>query len=293
MAMSAFKITERKMIREISVEKITETVSELCIRANKKLPCDIEEKISSAEKCETCDLAKSVLNDLKRNITAAGEYDLPICQDTGMAVVFLRIGQDVHLTGGSLYAAVNEGVRQGYEKGLLRKSVVGDPLNRVNTNDNTPAVIHTVITEGDKVKITVAPKGFGSENMSGVKMLTPFDGRAGVVNAVLEIVKKASNNPCPPMVVGVGIGGDFEQCALLSKLALCRSTDKRNPDPFYKELEDELLEKINLLDIGPQGFGGKTTALAVNIEKAPTHIAGLPVAVNIGCHVTRHATEVI
>ena len=281
------------MIREISVEKITETVSELCIRANKKLPCDIEEKISSAEKCETCDLAKSVLNDLKRNITAAGEYDLPICQDTGMAVVFLRIGQDVHLTGGSLYAAVNEGVRQGYEKGLLRKSVVGDPLNRVNTNDNTPAVIHTVITEGDKVKITVAPKGFGSENMSGVKMLTPFDGRAGVVNAVLEIVKKASNNPCPPMVVGVGIGGDFEQCALLSKLALCRSTDKRNPDPFYKELEDELLNKINLLDIGPQGFGGKTTALAVNIEKAPTHIAGLPVAVNIGCHVTRHATEVI
>ena len=210
-----------------------------------------------------------------------------------MAVVFLEIGQDIHFTGGSLYAAVNEGVRQGYEKGLLRKSVVGDPLNRVNTNDNTPAVIHTVITDGDKVKITVAPKGFGSENMSGVKMLTPFDGRDGVVNTVLEIVKKASNNPCPPMVVGVGIGGDFEQCALLSKLALCRSTDKRNPDPFYKELEDELLEKINLLDIGPQGFGGKTTALAVNIEKAPTHIAGLPVAVNIGCHVTRHATEVI
>lgn len=293
MAMSAFKITERKMLREISVEKITETVSELCIRANKKLPCDIEEKITACEKCETNPLAKSVLLDLKRNISAANEYDLPICQDTGMAVVFLEIGQDVHLTGGSLYAAVNEGVRQGYEKGLLRKSVVGDPLNRVNTNDNTPAVIHTVITEGDKVKITVAPKGFGSENMSGVKMLTPFDGRAGVVNAVLEIVKKASNNPCPPMVVGVGIGGDFEQCALLSKLALCRSTDKRNPDPFYKELEDELLEKINLLDIGPQGFGGKTTALAVNIEKAPTHIAGLPVAVNIGCHVTRHASEVI
>lgn len=281
------------MLREISVEKITETVSELCIRANKKLPQDIEEKISAAEKCETCDLAKSVLGDLKRNITAANEYDLPICQDTGMAVVFLEIGQDVHFTGGSLYKAVNEGVRRGYEKGLLRKSVVGDPLNRVNTNDNTPAVIHTVITDGDSVKITVAPKGFGSENMSGVKMLTPFDGREGVVNAVLEIVKKASNNPCPPMVVGVGIGGDFEQCALLSKLALCRSTDKRNPDNFYKELEDELLEKINLLDIGPQGFGGNTTALAVNIETAPTHIAGLPVAVNIGCHVTRHATEVI
>lgn len=281
------------MLREISVEKITETVSELCIRANKKLPQDIEEKISAAEKCETCDLAKSVLGDLKRNITAANEYDLPICQDTGMAVVFLEIGQDVHFTGGSLYKAVNEGVRRGYEKGLLRKSVVGDPLNRVNTNDNTPAVIHTVITDGDSVKITVAPKGFGSENMSGVKMLTPFDGREGVVNAVLEIVKKASNNPCPPMVVGVGIGGDFEQCALLSKLALCRSTDERNPDNFYKELEDELLKKINLLDIGPQGFGGNTTALAVNIETAPTHIAGLPVAVNIGCHVTRHATEVI
>ena len=210
-----------------------------------------------------------------------------------MAVVFLRIGQDVHFTDGSLYAAVNEGVRQGYEKGLLRKSVVGDPLKRVNTNDNTPAVIHTVITEGDKVKITVAPKGFGSENMSGVKMLTPFDGREGVVDAVLQIVKKASNNPCPPMVVGVGIGGDFEQCALLSKLALCRSTDKHNTDPFYKELEEELLEKINQLDIGPQGFGGKNTALAVNIETAPTHIAGLPVAVNIGCHVTRHASEVI
>ena len=210
-----------------------------------------------------------------------------------MAVVFLRIGQVVHFTGGSLYAAVNEGVRQGYEKGLLRKSVVGDPLNRVNTGDNTPAVIHTVITEGDKVTITVGPKGFGSENMSGVKMLTHFDGRAGVVNAVLEIVKKASNNHCPPMVVGVGIGGDFEQCALLSKLALCRSTDKRNSDPFYKELEDELLEKINQLDIGPQGFGGTTTALAVNVETAPTHIAGLPVAVNIGRHVTRHASEVI
>ena len=281
------------MVKEISVEKITEAVSGLCIRANKKLPCDIEKKINLAEKSETDSLAKSVLCDLKRNIAAANEYDLPICQDTGMAVVFLEIGQDVHFTGGSLYAAVNKGVRLGYEKGLLRKSVVGDPLRRVNTGDNTPAVIHTLITDGDSVKITVAPKGFGSENMSGVKMLTPFDGREGVVNAVLEIVKKASNNPCPPMVIGVGIGGDFEQCALLSKLALCRSTDERNLDEYYKELEDELLGKINQLDIGPQGFGGKTTALAVNIETAPTHIAGLPVAVNICCHVTRHATEVI
>ena len=251
---------------------------------------DIEQKICAAGKNETCDLARSVLSDLERNIEAAREYDLPICQDTGMAVVFLEIGQDVHFTGGLLYDAVNEGVRQGYEKGLLRKSVVGDPLRRVNTDDNTPAVIHTAVTGGDSVKITVAPKGFGSENMSGIKMLTPFDGRDGVVSSVLEIVKKASNNPCPPMVVGVGIGGDFEQCALLSKLALCRSTEERNPDRYYRELEDELLEKINLLDIGPQGLGGKTTALAVNIEKAPTHIAGLPLAVNIGCHVTRHAS---
>lgn len=282
------------MINEIPVFKITEAVSELCIKANKKLPADIEKRIAEAESSEACGLAKSILCDLQRNIAAADEYDLPICQDTGMAVVFLEIGQDVHFTGGSLYEAVNEGVRQGYEKGLLRKSVVGDPLNRVNTNDNTPAVIHTVITDGNSVKITVAPKGFGSENMSGVKMLTPFDGREGVVNAVLDIVKKASNNPCPPMVIGVGIGGDFEQCALLSKLALCRSTDKRNPDKFYSELENELLEKINLLNIGPQGFGGNTTALAVNIKTAPTHIAGLPVAVNIGCHVTRHAsTEVV
>lgn len=281
------------MINEIPVFKITKAVSELCVKANRKLPPDIENRIKDAEECETCGLAKSVLYDLQRNIKAADEYSLPICQDTGMAVVFLEIGQDVHFTGGSLYEAVNEGVRQGYEKGLLRKSVVGDPLKRVNTNDNTPAVIHSVITDGNSVKITVAPKGFGSENMSGVKMLTPFDGRDGVVNAVLDIVKKASNNPCPPMVIGVGIGGDFEQCALLSKIALCRSTDKRNPDKFYSELEDELLKKINLLDIGPQGFGGNTTALAVNIETAPTHIAGLPVAVNIGCHVTRHAsTEV-
>ncbi len=278
------------MINTIPVDRITRAVSELCIRANKVLPRDIEQKISAAGKNETCDLARSVLSDLERNIEAAREYDLPICQDTGMAVVFLEIGQDVHFTDGLLYDAVNEGVRQGYEKGLLRKSVVGDPLRRVNTDDNTPAVIHTAVTGGDSVKITVAPKGFGSENMSGIKMLTPFDGRDGVVSSVLEIVKKASNNPCPPMVVGVGIGGDFEQCALLSKLALCRSTEERNPDRYYRELEDELLEKINLLDIGPQGFGGKTTALAVNIETAPTHIAGLPVAVNIGCHVTRHAT---
>ena len=217
--------------------------------------------------------------------------DLPLCQDTGMAVVFLKVGQDVHLVGGDLTEAVNEGVRQGYEEGLLRKSVVADPIRRGNTNDNTPAVIHTEIVSGDSVEITVAPKGFGSENMSGVRMLTPAHGYEGVKKAVLEIVKNASNNPCPPMVIGVGIGGDFEQCALLSKKALCRSTDVRNGDEFYANMEKELLEEINTLNIGPQGFGGDTTALAVNIETAPTHIAGLPVAVNIGCHVTRHATS--
>ena len=277
------------MVREISVNTVSQAVEELCIKANKKLPDDIVCRIKSARLKENNDLALSVLSDLEKNIEVAKEYDLPVCQDTGMAVVFLEIGQDVHFCDGNLYDAVNEGVRCGYEKGLLRKSVVSDPLNRINTNDNTPAIIHTVITDGDSVKITVAPKGFGSENMSGVVMLKPSDGRQGVVNAVLDVVKKASNNPCPPMVIGVGIGGDFEQCALLSKIALCRSTDQRNVDSFYCELENELLEKINKLDIGPQGFGGNTTALAVNIETAPTHIAGLPVAVNIGCHVTRHA----
>ena len=219
--------------------------------------------------------------------------DIPICQDTGMAVVFLKIGQDVHCTDGSLYEAINEGVRNGYISGLLRKSVVFDPLNRVNTDDNTPAIIHTEIVDGDKVEITVAPKGFGSENMSKVIMLTPSAGRNGVIDAVVNVVKTAASNPCPPMVIGVGIGGDFEQCALLSKKALCRSAEVRNGNPFYKQLEEEILEKINQLNIGPQGFGGDTTALYVNIETAPTHIAGLPVAVNIGCHVTRHKKIII
>ena len=279
------------MINEISCEKITKTIEEMCVEANIILPTDIKNKICSACKTETNDLSRSVLCDIKKNYEVAEENNIPVCQDTGMAVIFLQIGQDVHFTDGNLYDSINEGVRRGYEKGLLRKSVVLDPLNRVNTNDNTPAIIHTEIVGGDSVKITVAPKGFGSENMSGIRMLTPFDSRNGVIEAVLDIVKKASNNPCPPIVVGVGIGGDFEQCALLSKKALCRDTDKRNPDSNYATLEEELLEKINSLEIGVQGFGGNTTALAVNIETAPTHIAGLPVAVNIGCHVTRHITR--
>lgn len=277
-------------MREVNVSKITDAVEELCIKANKLLPLCIENAISTSKNTETNNLAKSVLSDLEKNIEVAKQYDIPVCQDTGMAVVFIELGQDVHLIGDSLKAAVNEGVRRGYEKGFCRKSVVGDPLLRENTNDNTPAIIHIDIVDGDEIKITVAPKGFGSENMSGIKMLTPFDSRQGVIDAVLEIVKKASNNPCPPMVIGVGIGGDFEECAYLSKKALIRDITQRNSDPYYKELENELLERINKLNIGPQGFGGDTTALAVNIETAPTHIAGLPVAVNIGCHVTRHRT---
>ena len=278
-------------MKEINVSKITDAVKELCIKANKNLPCDIIYKITTFKDRETNERAIRILEDLEKNIEVSGLKDLPLCQDTGMAVVFLKVGQDVHLVGGDLTEAVNEGVRQGYEEGLLRKSVVADPIRRGNTNDNTPAVIHTEIVSGDSVEITVAPKGFGSENMSGVRMLTPAHGYEGVKKAVLEIVKNASNNPCPPMVIGVGIGGDFEQCALLSKKALCRSTDVRNGDEFYANMEKELLEEINTLNIGPQGFGGDTTALAVNIETAPTHIAGLPVAVNIGCHVTRHATS--
>lgn len=277
-------------MREINISEIVNTIEILCIKANKELPADIENCLHNCAKCETSALGKSVLCDLEENLQAAKQFDIPICQDTGMAVVFLQIGQDVHIAGGNLTDAVNEGVRRGYVNGLLRKSVVSDPLERVNTNDNTPAVIHTSIVPGDKIKITVAPKGFGSENMSGIKMLTPSHGRQGVIDAVLSIVKAASNNPCPPMVVGVGIGGDFEQCAYLSKKALCRSVEQRNENPFYAQLEKELLDEINKLDIGPQGFGGITTAFAVNIETAPTHIAGLPVAVNIGCHVTRHST---
>lgn len=282
---------EKNKIKEIDVARVSGAVAELCIKANKILPPDISDAVSRSCKKEREPLAKSILETLKENELAAKELNIPICQDTGMAVVFLEIGQDVHFTGGGLYEAVNEGVREGYRKGLLRKSVVGDPLRRVNTEDNTPAVIHTEIVSGDSVKITVAPKGFGSENMSGIRMLTPSAEREGVIDAVLDIVKKAGSNPCPPIAVGVGIGGDFEQCALLSKKALCRTGGNR--DEYYRCLENDLLEKINALGIGPQGFGGDTTALAVNVEYAPTHIAGLPVAVNIGCHITRHMTTVL
>ncbi len=281
------------MIKEITAKRITETVARLCIESNRVLPNDVAAAVKRAADDEKNELAHSVMCDICKNIEIAREDDLPVCQDTGMAVVFLEVGQDVHIVGGSIYDAVNEGVKIGYEKGLLRKSIVGDPIKRINTGDNTPAVIHTSIVEGDKITVTVAPKGFGSENMSAVKMLTPSEGYDGVVNFVIETVKKAGGNPCPPMIVGVGIGGDFEQCAYLSKKALCRDISLPNSNEFYQKAEQELLSKINGLGIGPQGFGGKTTALAVNIETAPTHIAGLPVAVNIGCYVSRHKTEVI
>ena len=281
------------MLREIDSRIITETVAALCVEANKNLPSDIETALKNAAKEESAPLAASILCDIEKNTEMAKEFNIPICQDTGMAVIFAEIGQDVHIVGDLFEDAVNEGVRRGYDEGLLRKSVVFDPLRRVNTGDNTPAVIHTRIVAGDKITITVAPKGFGSENMSRLYMLTPSAGREGVKKAVLDAVLKASGNPCPPMVLGVGIGGDFEECALLAKKALCRSLDIRHSDPFYKELEDELLKEINLLGIGPQGFGGKTTAIGLNIETAPTHIAGLPVAVNVGCYVTRHKTAII
>ncbi len=268
-------------------------VAELCVSANCDLPDDIENKVIKAQENETDELPKSIMCELCRNIEMAKGSSLPICQDTGMAVVFVDIGQDVHFVGGDITDAINNGVAKGYTDGLLRKSVVADPLRRVNTNDNTPAVIHYDIVSGDKVKITVSPKGFGSENMSAIKMLTPSADYKGVIDFVVDTVRNAGGNPCPPIVVGVGIGGDFEQCALLSKKALCRDTSLRNKDDYYAKMEQELLEKINELGIGPQGFGGKTTALAVNVEIAPTHIAGLPVAVNIGCHVTRHKTGVI
>jgi len=276
-------------MREIDVRVISEKISELCIKANLFLPDGMKEKISSCIGCEKSQLCKEVLSDIVRNIDCAKELEIPVCQDTGMAVIFMEIGQDVHFVGGSLEKAINDGVAKGYIDGKLRLSVVEDPLMRKNTENNTPAIIHTRIVEGDKVHIMVAPKGFGSENMSAVKMFTPSATPDDIINFVVETVSKAGSNPCPPITVGVGIGGDFEYCAVLSKKALCRDLNKRNENKFYADMEEKMLEKINKLGIGSQGFGGTVTALYVNIEQFPTHIAGLPVAVNIGCHVTRHA----
>ena len=281
------------MIRTIRVEEIRKNIKEMCIEANHFLSPDMAEAMKCAEKNEEAPLGKQILEQLQENLKIAGEDMIPICQDTGMAVVFLEIGQDVHLEGGALEDAVNEGVRQGYVEGYLRKSVVGDPLIRENTKDNTPAVLHTRIVDGDQVKIKVAPKGFGSENMSRVFMLKPAEGIEGVKDAVLTAVKDAGPNACPPMVVGVGIGGTFEKCALMAKEALTREVGSHSEIEYVKELEEELLTKINSLGIGPGGLGGTTTALAVNINTYPTHIAGLPVAVNICCHVNRHVIRTI
>ncbi|AWZ49494.1 fumarate hydratase [Clostridiaceae bacterium 14S0207] len=278
-------------MREINVSEITNTIKELCIKANYYLAEDVKDRIKTTHKEETWDTAKGILDKIITNFNIAHDEDRPICQDTGMACVFVEIGQEVHIVGGGLEEAINKGVAQGYTEGYLRKSVVKDPINRVNTNDNTPAIIYYNIVPGDKFKLTVAPKGFGSENMSQIKMLKPADGLEGVKEFILKVVKDAGPNPCPPIVVGVGIGGTFDRAANMAKKALTRSLDEKNPDEFYANLEAELLEKINNLGIGPQGFGGKTTALAVNIEHYPTHIAGLPVAVNINCHVARHAAR--
>ncbi|HIR92632.1 MAG TPA: fumarate hydratase [Candidatus Egerieimonas intestinavium] len=281
------------MIREIHVDKITENIREMCIEANHFLTSDMDCRLKEAAGEETSALGKQILEQLQENLKIAGEDMIPICQDTGMAVVFLEVGQEVHFVGGVLEDAVNEGVRQGYTQGYLRKSVVNDPIIRENTKDNTPAVIHCSIVPGDQVKITVAPKGFGSENMSRIFMLKPADGIEGVKNAILTAVKDAGPNACPPMVVGVGIGGTFEKAALLAKQALTRNVQEHSQIPYVKDLEEEMLEKINGLGIGPGGLGGRTTALAVNVNTYPTHIAGLPVAVNICCHVNRHAVRVI
>ncbi len=281
------------MIREINVKTVTETVKEMCIRANYYLSPDMDDAMKKAVETEKSQLGKKILNQLQENLQIADKEMIPICQDTGMAVIFLEIGQDVHFTGGYLEDAVNEGVRQGYTEGYLRKSVVKDPLIRENTKDNTPAVIHTKIVPGDHVHITVAPKGFGSENMSRIFMLKPADGIEGVKNAILTAVRDAGPNACPPMVVGVGIGGTFEKCALMAKKALTREAGSHSDIPYVKDMEVEMLDKINRLGIGPGGLGGTTTALAVNINTYPTHIAGLPVAVNICCHVNRHIVRTI
>lgn len=280
-------------MRTIEVNEITKAVKEMCIEANHVLSPDMKEVFEESVKKEESPLGKKILGQLEENLIIAKEDMIPICQDTGMAVVFMEVGQEVHIEGGSLTEAVNQGVREGYTEGFLRKSVVADPIQRVNTKDNTPAVIHYNLVEGDQVHITVAPKGFGSENMSRIFMLKPADGIEGVKQAILTAVKDAGPNACPPVVVGVGIGGTFEQCALMAKHALTRNLKEESPTAYIRELEKEMLDKINALGIGPGGLGGKITALAVNIETYPTHIAGLPVAVNICCHVNRHVHRVI
>lgn len=280
-------------MREINCCEIIEAIKEMCIEANHFLSPDMKQVMDAAVEKEESPLGKQILNQLEENLDIAAKDRIPICQDTGMAVVFLKVGQEVHVTGGSLTDAVNEGVRRGYTEGFLRKSVVKDPILRENTKDNTPAVIHYEIVPGDQVEITVAPKGFGSENMSRIFMLKPADGIEGVKEAVVTAVRDAGPNACPPMVVGVGIGGTFEKCAMLAKKALTRNLNQKPEVPYVRELEEELLTRINNLGIGPGGLGGRQTALAVNVETYPTHIAGLPVAVNICCHVNRHVTRVI
>ena len=279
-------------MRTIHASLLTDTIASLCVEANCRLPEDMRRSIENARNEEKWDTARGILDKIIENYNIADEKFVPICQDTGVCCVFLKIGTDVHIEG-DLIEAVNEGVRRGYRDGYLRKSVVGDPLRRVNTGDNTPAMLYTELVPGDKLELTVAPKGFGSENMSKLAMLKPSDGVEGVKDFVVKTVEEAGPNPCPPIVVGVGIGGTFDKAALLAKKALMRSTDERNKDEYYAALEAELLDRINALGIGPQGFGGRTTALAVNIETMPTYIAGLPVAVNIDCHVTRHRTVIL
>ena len=278
-------------MREIPREAVVEAVKALCIEANRMLPADLKERLCGACRAEESPLGREVLSDIVRNYETAEALSIPVCQDTGMAVVFAELGEDAHVPG--LEEAVNEGVRRGYTEGLLRCSVVGDPLRRQNTGDNTPAVLHLRLVPGDRLTLTVTPKGAGSENMSSIRMMTPAASEQDLIDAVVRAVEAAGSNPCPPVVVGVGVGGNFEGCALLAKRALCRDTAVRNPDPLYASLEERMLEGINRTGIGPQGFGGRVTALAVNIEAGATHIASLPLAVNMGCHVTRHACRTI
>jgi fumarate hydratase subunit alpha len=289
----AFFIREAFPMREIHVSQIEQTVARLCVEANLRLPDALRQRIEAAKEEEDAPLAREILCDLTRNLDAALEMRLPICQDTGMAVVFAELGQDARIVGGGFEEAVNRGVARGYAEGYLRRSIVGDPLKRVNTGDNTPAIIHLRLVPGDQLRLDVCPKGFGSENMSRLKMLTPAAGEDDIAAFAVETARIAGGNPCPPMVLGIGIGGNFESCALLAKRALCREAGRRHPDPLYAALEHRILEGANALGIGPQGFGGRATALWVAIEVGATHIAGLPVAVNVGCHVNRHAGAVL